>query len=221
MAKLSQEFLRHIGMPDYQQIEPKASLQLRLQHSMNMIQELPESLGCLKSLFDEELKEIVWLEATAKDAPAFASAAYPEVPGKVFITAAVFAYLPPALCPEVLCAYCAFENMVHECLHHRGEKVFSSHPRISKSMMTDGPVSVSWRKTSWSFSHAIQAYYVYLWIRSLRYWRSQQPNETVKIRDLLSQSLIGVDSIIDELEIQLSLLADMPRSELRRLCTSA
>lgn len=86
-------------------------------------------------------------------------------------------------------------------------------------MQSPKEVSVSRRKTSWSFSHAIQAYYVYLWILKLRQWRIPDSTENTELREMLSRSLADVKRIIEELETQLSAIAKIPRLDLRKTCT--
>lgn len=217
MPEVSIEFLHALGINGYQKITPKAEWKLRLQKSMDLIYELPTELARLQSLFADELKEVIWLQAIRKDAPTFASAAYPEVPGKVFVTTALFYYVPPATATLITNTYFAFENMIHECLHHRGEKIFTASPLLRDLMKSSAKISVSWRATTWSFSHAIQAYYVYLWIFKLRQWRSNDVSEKIEIREILSQSLNDVSVIINELEIQLSQISKVSPIEFRAL----
>lgn len=215
--KISPDFLQSLGLAGYEHIPPKPAWSKRLQKSMNLANELPPELTSLKTLFHEELKEIIWLSPIDANAEPFASAAYPEVSGKVFLTLAVFTYIPPNLVLDPANPYLAFENMVHECLHHRGENIFTSSSILSPLMKLNQSIKIPWRKTEWAFSHAIQAYYVYLWIARLRQWRIQDLTAEPEFRQALAQSLEDVHLIISQLEEQLSAIAGLTASDFRSL----
>ncbi|WP_413287559.1 hypothetical protein [Bdellovibrio sp. HCB337] len=218
MANIQPEFLESLGIHGFRAVQPKPLWTAHLEKAMSLVHRLPNRLAVLKTLFREELKELVWLEAATPEAELFASAAYPEVPGKVFLTLGVFAYVPPNLVSTSLNFYCAFENMVHECLHHRGEKIFRRSLLIAPWMDSKAQIQVSWRETQWGFSHAIQAYYVYLWIFELRKWYVQENLDSTHFESQLRESIDKVAEIILELEVQLAGVMGVQGSQLRQEC---
>ena len=127
------QLLQSLGLGNYSQIEPKKSWTKLLKESMSLITKLPQELFILKNVFDCYLTEIIWL--AAKDGNSnIASAAYPEAPGKVFVSTGVFYYVPPFTTFQKFSKYAAFENMMHECLHHRAEQIIQANSILNHFM---------------------------------------------------------------------------------------
>lgn len=208
--------LNSLGLNDYEQIQPPTKHIKLLESSMSLIQELPPELDVLKNIFVEELSEVIWLKPT-NGASELASAAYPEVPGKVFLGRGVFYYIPPFTTFNQLSSYAALENMIHECLHHRGEKLMLKNQNLRECMNSDIELSIHWRGTRWSISHALQAYYIYCWILRLRNWAVTSEICTKQEQEKLKASLGDVHSILQSLEEQLTQASGINLTELNSI----
>ena len=207
------QLLQSLGLCNYSQIEPKKSWTKLLEESMSLITELPQELFILKNVFDCYLTEIIWL--AAKDGNSnIASAAYPEVPGKVFVSTGVFYYVPPFTTFQKFSKYAAFENMMHECLHHRAEQIMQTNSILNHFMSSSVHIDIAWRNTNWSFSHSIQSYYVYFWILQLRQWAISSNLLNPEEKEKLIISIPEVRNILDSLGTQLCQVCQFSQGEL-------
>ena len=204
LESFSGEALVELGMSGYRIATPNKVRQRKFEEALELFRSHALQSPFLRDhlqILEQEAQEIVWLKECGVH-EVFASAAYPELPGKIFVTDAIFVGLPPDVQLSGLHPYAVIENLVHESLHH------DLHRQLLNRSEADGEdlisklqdqVRIPWRNTTWSVEKALHALKVYQVVLHLRVWALDELNFSTEDQLVMQASLPTVRSIIETL----------------------
>lgn len=207
-ATLDQATLGLVGLDECRPIKPSQGGMSRLRAAATGLRDQPFPFSCIFADFVRVVAFIADPEGT------LASCSFYELPGVVFLGPAATQSLLPSFDANYLATYALTEALLHEALHQELCRTDALDPLFCPGAY-EATITIPWRKTQWSYPHAMHTLYVYAHLAAFRRKTNllEQVPSTARLR-LIAAATTCADPLASQFRALESLLTEKGRDVL-------